>query len=248
MACAALRRDLIRIGHVHSSGKIVDPAQADGRSAADHLFLALPEIRTGVAESRKTGSGSHVWVATSEHTSTITEAYMFRKMVTAAFLSVAACSMASAQDTTRNWELLLSGGGSNNNDFDAGAFNVNAQVGYYFGPQWQVNFRQSFGYVDGVANSSWTGASRVGLDYHFDFGQDQRWVPFVGAELGYLYGDDFDETWAAGPEAGLKVYVNDTTFIYGSVLYEFYFDSGDDADDAFDDGQFVYNLGVGFRW
>lgn len=173
---------------------------------------------------------------------------MFRKLVAAALVSLSACSLASAQDTARNWELLLSGSGANNNDFDAGGFSANAQVGYYFNPNWQINVRQAFGYADSGDDSTWTGATRFGVDYHFDFGQDQRWVPFVGAEIGYLYGDDFDETWAAGPEAGLKVYVNDTTFIYGSVLYEFYFDSADDADSNFDDGQFVYNLGVGFRW
>lgn len=172
-----------------------------------------------------------------------------KTLAAAAIVAVSACSVASAQssDVQRQWELLLTGNGSNDNDFNNGGFNVNAQVGYYFTDQWQVNLRQGFGYSD-FGDSSWTGATRIGVDYHFDMGQDQRWVPFVGAELGYLYGDGTNDTFAAGPEAGLKVYVNDTTFVYGSVLYEFLFDSGDDVDSQLDDGQFVYGLGIGFRW
>ena len=180
------------------------------------------------------------------------EVFMFgiKTLAAAAIVAVSACSVASAQsDVERQWELLLSGSGGSDKDFESNSFNANAQVGYYFTEQWQLNVRQTLGFSDTEGGgSSWVGATRLGVDYHFDFGQDQRWVPFVGAELGYLYGDDVDDTFAAGPEAGLKVYVNDTTFIYGSVLYEFLFDSGDDVDSQLDDGQFVYALGVGFRW
>jgi hypothetical protein len=171
-----------------------------------------------------------------------------KSLVAAAVIAVSACSVASAQsDVQRQWELILGGSGTSSNDFDSGGFSVNTQVGYYFTDQWQVNVRQLLGYSD-FGDSSWQGATRVGLDYHFDFGQDQRIVPFVGAEIGYLYGDGTNDTFAAGPEGGVKAYVNDTTFIYGSVLYEFLFDSGDDVDSNIDDGQFVYSLGIGFRW
>lgn len=173
-----------------------------------------------------------------------------KTLAAATIVAVSACSVASAQsDVERQWELLLNGAGSSNQDFDAHTINANFQLGYYFTDQWQVNLRQGIGFSDSDGGgSNWVGATRVGVDYHFDFGQDQRFVPFVGVEAGYLYGDDVDETWAAGPEAGVKAYVNDTTFIYGSVLYEFLFDSAEDADSALDDGQFVYSLGIGFRW
>ncbi len=174
-----------------------------------------------------------------------------KTLVAAAILALSAGSIASAQSNTnppeRQWELILGGAGSSSNDFDSGGFNVNGQLGYYFTPEWQVNLRQSLGYSD-FGDSSWTGATRLGVDYHFEFGQDQRFIPYVGAEIGYLYGDGTNDTFAAGPEAGVKAYVNDTTFIYGSVLYEFLFDSAGDADSQLDDGQFVYGVGIGFRW
>lgn len=163
-----------------------------------------------------------------------------------AFTSTAAFA---APADSKNWELTLSGQGANDNDFDGVSFGGNATLGYYFTPQHQVNVRQVVQYTDvGVDGHAWDGATRVGYDFHFDFGQDQRVIPFVGAEIGYVYGDSTEDTWAAGPEAGVKWYVNDTTFIYGSVLYEFFFEDGDDADDSFDDGQFVYSLGIGFRF
>ena len=52
----------------------------------------------------------------------------------------------------------------------------------------------------------------------------------------------------AGPEGGVKYFVNNTTFIFGSVQYQFFFEDDDDAEDSFDDGQWVYALGIGFRW
>lgn len=169
----------------------------------------------------------------------------------AGMLAVSSTASLASPSDANQWELTLSGQGYNDVDFDGTTFGGNATVGYYFTPQWQVNLRQSVNYTDltsGDEGSSWDGATRVGVDYHFDFGQDQRFIPFVGAEIGYLYGQSTDDTFAAGPEAGVKWYVNDTTFIYGSVLYEFLFDSGDEADDSFDDGRFVYSLGIGFRF
>lgn len=163
-------------------------------------------------------------------------------------LASTAVQAAPASSTDKPWEIQLAGSGSNDKNFENGGFDVNATVGYYFNDQWQVNVRQGAGYSDFGGGSSWTGATRVGVDYHFDYNQDQRVIPFVGVELGYVYGDQTNDTWAAGPEAGLKWYVNDTTFIYGSVLYEFLFDGGSDVDSNFGNGQFVYNLGVGFRF
>lgn len=162
-------------------------------------------------------------------------------------LSFGAATVSAAPAEGRQWELLLAGAGSSDNEFDGGGFQLNAQVGYYFTDALQVNVRQSAGYSD-FGDSSWNAGTRVGVDYHFDLGADQRVVPFVGVAAGYLYGDATNDTWIAGPEGGVKFYVNDTTFIYGSVAYEFLFDDAEEADDSFSDGQFVYAVGVGFRW
>ena len=37
-------------------------------------------------------------------------------------------------------------------------------------------------------------------------------------------------------------------FIFGMIEWLWFFDDGSDFDDNFDDGQFVYSLGVGFNF
>jgi hypothetical protein len=73
-----------------------------------------------------------------------------------------------------------------------------------------------------------------------------RWQPYVGGNFGYVYGDA--DSFLAAPEAGVKFFVNSTTFIALTAEYQFFFDDGDDASDAFSDGQFLYGLNIGFRW
>jgi hypothetical protein len=83
------------------------------------------------------------------------------------------------------------------------------------------------------------------VDYHFNL---DRWRPFVGANFGGFYGDGVDDTFAAGLEVGVKYYVLPKTFILGSLEYQWLFESAGGADDSFDDGQFIYGLGIGFNF
>jgi hypothetical protein len=47
----------------------------------------------------------------------------------------------------------------------------------------------------------------------------------------------------------VKYYVNANTFIQLAVEYEFFFNnSNDDFSNTVSDGQFVYGLGIGFRF
>ena len=72
--------------------------------------------------------------------------------------------------------------------------------------------------------------------------------PFVGGNIGFVYGDAVNDTWEAAPEAGIKWFANATTFVYFSAEYQFFFDENSDAGSAFSDGQFIYGLGIGFRF
>src|SRR5206468_3317528 len=99
-------------------------------------------------------------------------------------------------------------------------------VGYFFTPNIELGVRQGVQYSDIGTGSSGHGSSLqletdVPLDYHFDLG---RWQPFVGVNIGYIYGDAVHNTFEAGPEAGVKWFANDTTFVYLIVDYEFPFD------------------------
>jgi hypothetical protein len=146
--------------------------------------------------------------------------------------------------TEGTWELALGGSGSSDEDFDNDTFNLNVDVGYYLSPAVAVGVRQTIGFAD-IGDSSWNGSTTGFIDYHFDVGQFR---PFIGLNLGYLYGDDTAESFIAGPEVGAKYYVQDDAFIFGRVEYQFLFEDVDDADDRFDDGRFVYTVGIGLNF
>ena len=140
-------------------------------------------------------------------------------------------------------ELLLNASGASDNDFDNTIFSIAGDLGYFFTPNLEAAIRQGLSFTDTEgAGSSLNASTRGAVDYHFDLG---RWWPFAGANIGYIYGEDVNETWALGIEGGLKYFVNDTTFILGRVEYQWFLD---DDDNGFDDGQWVYVVGIGFRW
>lgn len=98
----------------------------------------------------------------------------------------------------------------------------------------------------------WTGVSTGAVDYHFDLG---RFQPFVGAFFGYSYTnqDQFQvnpdgteskihsSSWIGGPEAGLKYFVNGTTFVFGRTGYTYWFEDQDMS-------YFTVDFGIGFRF
>jgi len=171
---------------------------------------------------------------------------MLRKIVLigalALFLVPAA---AQAQFEEGDWELTLGGQGASDEDVEAGGFSINGNLGYFLTDALEVGVRQNWSYDDDNNGTDVNGSTAGALDFHFDL---DRWQPFVGAVLGYAYGDSTTDTWFAGPEGGVKYFVNSTTFLYGLVQYQFFFDDSDEIEDNFDEGSFVYQVGIGFRW
>lgn len=142
-------------------------------------------------------------------------------------------------------DLLLSGFGVSSDDWDSTTLSASASLGYFFTDRLEGSIRQDLSFADlDAGGSSWAATTRVAADYYFDMG---RFWPYIGASLGYLYGDDVADSWVFGPEVGLKYFVNDTTYVVGAVGLEWLSDDGGD-DDLFDDGRWVYALGIGFRW
>jgi len=138
--------------------------------------------------------------------------------------------------------LQLSGTGLADKDFDTSAFSLQGALGYFFTDRIEGAVRQDLAFAD-VGDSSWSAATRVALDYNFDLG---RIWPLVGASIGYVYGDDVHDTWVGGLEGGARIFVNQTTYVLGTAEYEWFFDSGDNS--GFSDGQWIFSLGIGFRW
>ena len=143
-----------------------------------------------------------------------------------------------------DWEFTLGGSGTSDKDFDNGGFSLGGSIGYFLTENWEIALRQSASFAD-FGESSWNGSTRVALDYHFDFDRIQ---PYVGVNIGGFYGDDVDSTGAAGPEAGIKWYVKPETFIFVNCEYQFLFETADEIAHAFDDGVFLYGIGIGFNF
>lgn len=145
-----------------------------------------------------------------------------------------------------DYEFTISGSGTSEQDLEQGTFSTNAELGWYLTDQLEVGIRQGLSW-SGVEDGDdlWSGSTRGFVDYHFG---EARLRPLVGASLGYAYGDTVNETFFAGLEAGLKYYVLPHTFVLGRAEYQFYFDEAEGADEAFENGAFVYTLGIGYNF
>ncbi len=144
-----------------------------------------------------------------------------------------------------DWELTLGGSGNNNNDFDAGQFGINGSIGYFFTDFLEFSVRQGVNYYDVPGDNGWSGSTRGALDLHLNL---KRFQPFVGGNIGGIYGKGVHDTGAAGLEAGLKYYVKPKTFLFAMGEYQWLFDKPELVDNNFGGGQFVYSLGVGFNF
>lgn len=146
-------------------------------------------------------------------------------------------------------EFSLSGTGSSDKDFDSSTFGIVGDLGWYLQPNLVAGVRQSVNFADiegeDVSNDFWNGSTRGYVDYHFG---SHRARPFVGASLGGIYGDGVNDSAFAGVEAGMKYYVLEKTYILGRLDYQFFFDRGGDADEAFEDGAWAYTVGMGYNF
>lgn len=155
-------------------------------------------------------------------------------------------AMVFAQAESGDNEITISGQGQSDKELDNNAFSMTASYGKYINDQGQIGIRQSLSLADREGESTDFDGATVGYyDHHFG-GGDVR--PFLGANLGYNYGDRTEETFSAGPEAGVKFYVREKTFVQGMVQYQFLFDSSDDVDENYDDGIIYYSVGMGYNF
>jgi hypothetical protein len=140
----------------------------------------------------------------------------------------------------------IAGSGSNDKHFDNGAYGVSAELGYFLTDAWQAGIRQSInGFAGDEAENTWNGATRGFIAYNF---LDDAVSPYLGANLGGIYGENVSNTGTAGLEAGLKWYVLDKTYINFGMEYAFLFNDTSDFENKSNNGIYLYNIGVGFNW
>lgn len=148
---------------------------------------------------------------------------------------------------TTPWEVTVGGAGSSNKEFDAGGGQGSFSVGYFVNDIVELSARQNLAYADGTPDGggAWNGASRAALDLHIPLGNV---LPYVGANVGYVYGDSIHDSIVAGPEAGVKIFLKDEAFVQFAAEWEFFLDKDETIGAAFDDGQLLYALSMGLRF
>jgi len=144
-------------------------------------------------------------------------------------------------------EITLGGSGGSNTDFDSSFGGINFSYGSYINPTLMWQIRQSVNYANpDRGGTSWNGATRLAFDQHLAARGAVR--PFIGANIGRVYGDNVHDTWAAGLEAGAKFYVQSQTFIYAMAEYGWFFERARGIDNSFSDGQLNFGIGIGYNF
>src|SRR5438128_1286258 len=81
-------------------------------------------------------------------------------------------AMARAEFHQRDWELTLSGSGSNGPDFNGTTLGAAGSLGYFLTDQFEVSLRQSLTFTDiGVSGGNLDGSTRIAVDFNFDLGR-----------------------------------------------------------------------------
>lgn len=164
---------------------------------------------------------------------------MLKRLIVLALVGIFALpAVSEAQFTFGDRTFTIGAGtGTSDDSFDNNDIDIQASLGYFWMDNMEAVFRQDINYN---INDDMRGLSRVALDYYLPAGGMN---PYVGASLGFQYGDGVSENFFIGPEVGMKYFLNDTTFFAPIIEYHFGLDSDDDFDD-----RFVYSFGLGLRF
>jgi hypothetical protein len=144
------------------------------------------------------------------------------------------------------WELELGGSADNGSRFNGVTAGGNGAIGYFLTDQFELGVRQSVEYND-IGTTGWAATTALALDFNLPLGDQGQIMPYFGGNVGYTYGDNVTNTWVGGPEAGVKIFLNNSTFIYFNASYEITFDRHSTTT-AFSEGEFEYGLGLGLRF
>lgn len=170
-------------------------------------------------------------------------------------------------------ELTLGGSGASDRRFSGSTGGISGSFGWYLNDASELVLRQSVNFSTGSAplvntpptsggaatgttptittstRRQWDASTRLAFDQHFGM-MGRSFRPFLGVNLGGVYGRAVRDTWAAGLEAGGKFYVQPRTFVQALIEYDWFFRHAHSitSTDRFKDGAWNYSLGVGFNF
>ena len=143
------------------------------------------------------------------------------------------------------WALSL-GGVYGNNFRENNRGNTSALAGaalrgeYLVTPNLPLSLEQDFLYGFQSTDDGPAGRSTVGINLQGDLGAVH---PYVGANLGGVYGKAVQDGMVAGPELGVKFDLSRSFFLYGKTAYDLQF-----RNTGWDNGILFGGLGVGTRF
>jgi hypothetical protein len=169
-----------------------------------------------------------------------------RWIAIAALAAALPAGQAFAAQEAGDKSFSISGTGASDKNFDTSSFGTTGELGWFLSDTFELGLRQGINILTlKHADDSWSGSTVGFLDLNVGKGP---LVPYIGANLGGIYGDHVQNTETAGVEGGLKWYVKDKTFVAFNVQYEWLFNNNNDIDNRFNDGAFLYSIGVGFNF
>ncbi|MFO1127591.1 MAG: hypothetical protein U1E66_04035 [Rhodospirillales bacterium] len=144
-----------------------------------------------------------------------------------------------------DWEAAIAASGASTQQFDQNALGVEGSIGYYVLKMLPITLRQNAAFSFGKnVSDQWTLATRIFADYQYNNG---NWFqPFIGLGFGGVYGRDVDQSLVLAPNAGAKMYVNESTFVQARFEWDWAFTADNNSD--FQDGSALYTIGVGWNF
>jgi hypothetical protein len=155
----------------------------------------------------------------------------------------------AAQPQGGDNELQLTGSFFRSTGSGEGALNADVVYSYFLEwPNWEIGLRQSIVYnYNSEEEDTWNAVTAPFFNYNFlGISHRHELVPYIGALLGAVYNDD-DITGTTGPQAGVKWYVSDSTFLVANYRYEWFFNELSNANDS-QDANHVVAFGIGYNW
>jgi hypothetical protein len=144
-----------------------------------------------------------------------------------------------------DWEAAVAVSGFSGNEFGSNSIGAEGSIGYYVLKMLPITLRQNAGFsFGGDVTDQWQFATRLFADYQYNNG---NWFqPFIGVGFGGIYGRNVDQSLVLAPNAGAKMYVNESTFVQARFEWDWTFTA--DNNSEFLEGAALYTIGVGWNF
>ena len=141
--------------------------------------------------------------------------------------------------------LMLSGGGISSEDFSGNKTALEVELGYFWTDTFATAVRQELSHENFGRRGLFSASTAIAADRFWALPQVS---PFVGANVGVVYGNHRGTEIMLGPEAGVRKRIGEVVFVNLMAQYEMVRDPKAQTPDERWGGRFAYTLGLGMRY